>query len=156
MCLVSSWESEPGSTVNYQSFTVPNTLADQIRPEDWATRLSKATSCTASESEEVVVRSSSERVSSVESPPHRESTNWSSPETWDQSLKRESEERSGIDIDVFHRGLRVLNSYWVAQDGTYKYFEVICVDPAHNAIRNDPRINWIVNPIHKHRELKGS
>lgn len=28
-------------------------------------------------------------------------------------------------------GLRVLNSYWVAQDSSYKYYEVILVDPAH-------------------------
>ena len=25
----------------------------------------------------------------------------------------------------------------------------------HNAIRNDARINWICNPVHKHRELRG-
>lgn len=31
-------------------------------------------------------------------------------------------------------GLRVLNSYWVAQDSTYKYFEVICVDPSHKVL----------------------
>ncbi|KAF2315824.1 hypothetical protein GH714_040366 [Hevea brasiliensis] len=43
----------------------------------------------------------------------------------------------------------------VMQDSTYKYYEVILVDPAHNAIRNDPRINWICNPVHKHRELRG-
>ena len=41
------------------------------------------------------------------------------------------------------------------QDSTYKYFEVILVDAAHNAIRNDPRVNWICNPVHKHRELRG-
>ena len=88
------------------------------------------------------------------------------------------------------------------QDSTYKYFEVILVDPEHNAVRRvrcsmlldpplclapcvhtwrlrtacqkacqlavartfvsgtfpsaqDPRINWIVNPVHKHRELRG-
>lgn len=29
-------------------------------------------------------------------------------------------------------GLRVLNSYWVAQDSSYKYYEVILVDPSHN------------------------
>merc|ERR1711979_177682 len=52
--------------------------------------------------------------------------------------------------------LRVLNSYWVGQDGTYKYYEIIMVDPHHNAIRNDPRINWICNPVHNHRELKGN
>jgi ribosomal protein L15E len=28
-------------------------------------------------------------------------------------------------------GLRVLNSYWVAQDSTYKYYEVILMDPSH-------------------------
>ncbi|RMZ56444.1 hypothetical protein APUTEX25_004667, partial [Auxenochlorella protothecoides] len=52
-------------------------------------------------------------------------------------------------------GLRVLNSYWVNQDAVYKYFEVILVDPFHKAIRNDARINWIANPVHKHRELRG-
>jgi large subunit ribosomal protein L15e len=50
-------------------------------------------------------------------------------------------------------GLRVLNSYWVGQDSTYKFFEVILIDPAHAAIRNDPQINWICNQ--KHRELRG-
>merc|ERR1712113_131846 len=52
-------------------------------------------------------------------------------------------------------GLSVVNSYWVNQDSTYKYFEVILVDPGHKAIRNDPRINWICNATHKHRELRG-
>ncbi|KAB8290292.1 hypothetical protein EYC80_011156 [Monilinia laxa] len=35
------------------------------------------------------------------------------------------------------------------------YFEIILVDPQHKAIRRDPRINWIVNPVHKHRESRG-
>lgn len=51
--------------------------------------------------------------------------------------------------------LRVLNSYWVNQDSTYKFFEVILVDPNHKAIRRDPRINWICNATHKHREMRG-
>ena len=51
--------------------------------------------------------------------------------------------------------LRVLNSYWVNQDATMKYYEVILVDPSHTKIRNDSRINWIVNPTHKHREMRG-
>lgn len=50
-------------------------------------------------------------------------------------------------------GLRVLNSYWVGQDATFKFYEVVLVDPAHTAIRNDPTINWIVDK--KHRELRG-
>jgi len=53
------------------------------------------------------------------------------------------------------KNLRVLNSYWVNQDSTFKYFEVILVDPNHNGIRNDARINWICNPVHKRREARG-
>merc|ERR1712176_619433 len=68
-----------------------------------------------------------------------------------RNLKAMAEERVGRK----NGGLRVLNSYWVGQDGTYKYFEVICVDPAHNAIRNDARINWLCRPVHKHREIRG-
>ncbi|KAK1680439.1 hypothetical protein QYE76_041287 [Lolium multiflorum] len=62
-----------------------------------------------------------------------------------------AEERAGRRLG----GLRVLNSYWVNEDSTYKYFEVILVDVAHSAVRNDPRINWLCNPVHKHRELRG-
>ena len=51
--------------------------------------------------------------------------------------------------------LRVLNSYWVAQDGAYKFYEVILVDPNHKAVRRDPRINWIATSKHKHRECRG-
>merc|ERR1712137_553700 len=52
-------------------------------------------------------------------------------------------------------GLRVLSSYWVAQDSSYKYFEIILVDPFHKTIRRDPKINWLCNPVHKHRENRG-
>ena len=69
-----------------------------------------------------------------------------------RNLRSKAETRVGDALGA----LRVLNSYWVAQDGTYKYFEVICVDPAHNSIRNDPRINWICNPNQKHRENRGT
>merc|ERR1712018_419842 len=49
------------------------------------------------------------------------------------------------------KALRVLNSYWVAQDSTYKYYEVVLVDPFHKAIRRDAKINWICKSVHKHR-----
>jgi len=70
---------------------------------------------------------------------------------WQRSKQSLAEERAGRACG----NLRVLNSYWVAQDSTYKFFEVIMVDPSHKAIRRDPRINWIVAPVHKHRELRG-
>ena len=34
-------------------------------------------------------------------------------------------------------------------------FQVITVDPSHQAIRNDPRIQWITKPVMKHRECRG-
>ena len=69
----------------------------------------------------------------------------------ERSLRSKAEERVGRRCG----NLRVLNSYWVNQDATYKYFEVILVDPQHTTIRNDPRINWITKPVMKHRELRG-
>ncbi|GJP48037.1 hypothetical protein CLOM_g7276 [Closterium sp. NIES-68] len=62
-----------------------------------------------------------------------------------------AEERAGRRLG----GLRVLNSYWVNQDSAFKYFEVILVDPHHQAIRNDAHINWLCRPVMKHRELRG-
>jgi len=53
------------------------------------------------------------------------------------------------------RNLRVLNSYWVNQDASHKYYEVILVDPNHKAVRRDARINWICDPTHKRREARG-
>ena len=68
-----------------------------------------------------------------------------------RSLRNIAEERAGRKLG----GLRLLNSYWVNQDSTYKYYECIMVDPAHSCIRGDPRINWICAPSMKHRELRG-
>ena len=119
---------------------------------------------------------------------------------YQRSLRTTAEERVGRKC----ANLRVLNSYWVNQDATYKYFEVILVDPQHStspsllnasphpcllnsslrrfvthcysmvesrpfpivdrfggwcltidAIRRDPRINWICGATMKHRENRG-
>ena len=51
--------------------------------------------------------------------------------------------------------VRVLNSYWVNNDATYTWYEIVTVDPMHKVIRNDAKINWIVNSVHKHREARG-
>lgn len=68
-----------------------------------------------------------------------------------RNYRNMAEERVGKRV----AGLRVLNSYWLNQDATYKYFEVILVDPFHKAVRRDARTNWIAKPSHKHRELRG-
>jgi large subunit ribosomal protein L15e len=51
--------------------------------------------------------------------------------------------------------LRILNSYWINEDSTFKFFEVILIDPSHRCIRTDFKINWICLPNSKHRELRG-
>ncbi|KAB0360037.1 hypothetical protein FD754_004193 [Muntiacus muntjak] len=51
--------------------------------------------------------------------------------------------------------LWVLNSYWVGEDATYRFFEVILIDPFHKAIRRSPDTQWITKPVHKHREMWG-
>ena len=84
-----------------------------------------------------------------------------------RSLQSVAEERVGRRCPT----LRVLNSYWVAQDATYKFYEVILIDPflkgkekiismvfffeIHLGIRRDARINWICRANKKHRELRG-
>ncbi len=51
--------------------------------------------------------------------------------------------------------LEVLNSYYVAEDGKHKWYEVIFVDPQHPAIKRDKNINWITAPAHRRRVLRG-
>ena len=41
------------------------------------------------------------------------------------------------------KGLVVLNSYHLAKDGKYYFFEVILVDPNRPEIKADKKINWI-------------
>ncbi|MFB6200268.1 MAG: 50S ribosomal protein L15e [Candidatus Nanohaloarchaea archaeon] len=49
--------------------------------------------------------------------------------------------------------LEVLDSYWVAEDGNRKWFEIIMVDPEHPQIENDSDINWICSQ--KNRAERG-
>nr|CAX71558.1 putative ribosomal protein L15 [Schistosoma japonicum] len=68
-----------------------------------------------------------------------------------RSIQAVAEERVGRKCGA----LRVLNSYWVGEDSTFKFFEVICVDPFQKAIRRDPQIRWICKAHQKHREMRG-
>ncbi len=51
--------------------------------------------------------------------------------------------------------MRVLGSYYIAEDGKSLWYEIILVDPSHPAILADPRINWICDPTHKGRVFRG-
>jgi large subunit ribosomal protein L15e len=51
--------------------------------------------------------------------------------------------------------LEVLNSYLVAEDGVYKWYEVILVDKNHPVILADRNINWIAEKQHTRRVFRG-
>ena len=68
-----------------------------------------------------------------------------------KSLRLVAEERAARK----YRNLEVLNSYYVGEDGLYKYYEVILVDPHHPAILSDPDINWIASPSQRGRVFRG-
>jgi len=69
-----------------------------------------------------------------------------------KSIQRISEERASRK----YRNLRVLNSYWVGEDGSQKWHEVILVDPNHPAIENDGDLGWIASDDHhKGRAFRG-
>ena len=68
-----------------------------------------------------------------------------------KSLRWIAEERAARKFP----NLEVLNSYYVAEDGMFKWFEVILVDPHHPAIKSDPDINWILNPANRGRVFRG-
>lgn len=71
--------------------------------------------------------------------------------TTNQSLRWIAETRVGKE----YPNLRVLNSYYVGEDGKSMYYEVILVDPSHPQIMRDEKINWICDPSHKGRERRG-
>ncbi|MEM4665292.1 MAG: 50S ribosomal protein L15e [Sulfolobales archaeon] len=51
--------------------------------------------------------------------------------------------------------LEVLGSYYVGEDGMYKYYEVVMVDPHHPSILSDPEISWVANPSQRGRVFRG-
>lgn len=51
--------------------------------------------------------------------------------------------------------LAVLNSYQVARDGKYYWFEIILVDPHHPVIKSDKKINWITKQKEHSRVYHG-
>ena len=49
----------------------------------------------------------------------------------------------------------VLNSYWVAEDGKYKWYEIILIDPEHPVIKSRKNLKWINEPQHRGRVYRG-
>ncbi|MEM2911348.1 MAG: 50S ribosomal protein L15e [Candidatus Bathyarchaeia archaeon] len=68
-----------------------------------------------------------------------------------KSLRLIAEERAARKFP----NMEVLNSYWVGEDGRFKWFEVIMVDRVHPAIKSDEDINWICQKQHRGRAFRG-
>ena len=68
-----------------------------------------------------------------------------------KSLRLIAEERAARKFP----NLEVLNSYWVGEDGRFKWFEIIMVDKNHPVIKADKDINWICQKQHKGRVFRG-
>ncbi len=51
--------------------------------------------------------------------------------------------------------MEVLNSYWVAKDGKYYFFEVILVDPNRPEIKSDKQLNWLCDAKNQGRAFRG-
>ena len=71
--------------------------------------------------------------------------------TMGKSIQRIAEERAARR----YPNMEVLNSYWVGEDGKYKWYEVILVDPYHPAIKSDPQLNWLCTGKHRGRAFRG-
>ncbi|NLA39412.1 MAG: 50S ribosomal protein L15e [Methanomicrobiales archaeon] len=68
-----------------------------------------------------------------------------------KSLQRIAEERASRKFP----NMEVLNSYWVGEDGHYKWFEVILVDGHHPSIQSDKSLAWLADPAHRGRAERG-
>lgn len=71
--------------------------------------------------------------------------------TRDKNHQRVAEERAARK----YPNLEVLNSYWVGEDGSQQWYEVIMLDPNHPAIQNDPDLNWICDDAQSERVFRG-
>ncbi len=68
-----------------------------------------------------------------------------------QSLQAIVEQR----VNRKYPNLEVLNSYWVASDGRYSWYEIIMVDPNNPNIKKDKDLKWITEPQHTRRAFRG-
>ena len=68
-----------------------------------------------------------------------------------KSYQQVSEERASKAF----KNCEVLNSYYVAKDGMYYWYEVILVDKSHPAVIADPRLSWVAKQHQKGRAFRG-
>jgi len=67
-----------------------------------------------------------------------------------KSLQKIAEQR----VQKKYPNLEVLGSYYVAEDGSSKWYEVILVDPNNPEIKKDKNTKWITEKQHRRRVLR--
>ncbi|NLM30408.1 MAG: 50S ribosomal protein L15e [Methanomicrobiales archaeon] len=68
-----------------------------------------------------------------------------------KSLQRIAEERASRKFP----NMEALNSYWVGEDGRYRWYEVILVDPHHPSVLSDKNLAWLADSAHRGRAERG-
>jgi len=66
------------------------------------------------------------------------------------SIQRIGEERAQKKFP----NMEILGSYWLWEDGQFKFYEIIFVDPSHPAIQSDKDLNWICETQHTRRAYR--
>ncbi len=69
--------------------------------------------------------------------------------------RKDAQVRAEEHVARMYPNCEVLNSYWLAEDGNYKWYEVILVDTSHPAIKKDKDISWLTKPKSKGRVFRG-
>ncbi len=69
----------------------------------------------------------------------------------DKSYQQIAEER----VQKKFKNLTLLNSYWVAQDGKFYWYEVILIDSNHPVIKSDKKLAWTGKDKNKSRVFHG-
>lgn len=70
-------------------------------------------------------------------------------------LKQNKQHIAEMRVARKYPNLEVLSSYYMAEDGKHKWFEVILVDVNHPSIKNDPKLNWMCEAQNKRRVFRG-
>ncbi len=68
-----------------------------------------------------------------------------------KNYQRVAEERA----NKKYGNCEVLNSYWVAEDGNYVWYEIILVDRHHPVIKSRKELSWMNKPATRGRVYRG-
>ncbi|BFI73667.1 50S ribosomal protein L15e [Nanoarchaeota archaeon] len=84
-------------------------------------------------------------------PRHVKSVNYQFYRPLNISLQSIAEQR----VQRKYSNMEILGSYYVGEDGKYKWFEVILVDPNNPNIYNREEYSWLLLKKHRKRALRG-